>query len=171
MTSYVMATPLESSCRSLPAPLSHSGFLPGFLLPLVGDQGRCGCELGPISFGCQTHPLLLRLLWGEMKGFTLLRAAALRCVNSNQELEEEEEDEAGWVLSQKISPVFFSFQLFIKARCKGPDTRPAEPGCCDVCDTRAAAEPVMRDLLLNGQLSSRCLERLHLGGTAGGSLF
>lgn len=137
----MMATPLESSCRSLPAPLSHSGFLPGFLLLLVGDQGRGGCELGPISFGCQTHPLLLKLLWGEMKGFTLLRAAALHCVNSNQELEEEEEDdEAGWVLSQKISPVFFSFQLFIKARCKGPDTRPAEPGCCDVCDTRAGNE-------------------------------
>lgn len=55
-----------------------------------------------------------------MKGFTLLRAAALGCVNSNQELEEEEEDEAGWVLSQKTSRVFFSFQLFIKAQCKGP---------------------------------------------------
>lgn len=168
----MMATPLESSCRNLPGPLSHSGFLPGFLLLLVCDRGRCGCELGPISFGCQTHPVLLKLLWGEMKGFTLLRAAALRCVNSNQEPEEEEEDdEAGCVLSQKISPVFFSFQPFIKARCKGPDTRPAQPGCCDVCDTGAAAEPVMRDLLLNGQLSSRCLQQLHLAATAGGSLF
>lgn len=136
------------------------------LLLLVGDQGRCVCELGPISFGCHTHPLLLRLLRGEVKGITLLRAAAPRCVNSNQELEEEE-DEAGWVLRQKRSPVFFSFQLFIKAQCKGPDTRPAEPGCV-MCVTH---ERVMRDLLRNGQLSSRRLQQLHLPGTAGGSLF
>ena len=100
-----------------------------------------------------------------MKGFTLLRAAAVRCMNSYQELEEE--DEAGWVLSQKISPLFFSCQLFIKAQCKGPDTRPARPGCCDLCDTQAAVEPVMRDLLLNGQLSSRCLPNSFIGGRDG----
>lgn len=101
-----------------------------------------------------------------MKGFTPLRAAAVRCVNSYQE--PEEDDEAGWVLSQKIRPLLFSFQLFIKAQCKGPDTRPAWPGCCDLCDTQAAVEPVMRDLLLNGQLSSRCLPNSFIGGRDGG---
>lgn len=119
MTLSMMATPLEGSCRNLPALLSHSGFLPGFLLLLVGDRGWP--HLLWVSNTCSAQAA-----WGELKGFTLLRAAALRCVNSNQE--PQEEDEAGWVLSHKISPVFSSSQLFISARCKGPDTRAAERG-------------------------------------------
>jgi len=162
MTSYIATAPLQQSSSSLPA-LAELQLLPRPVPPAAGKGVRSVAEADtgvsgtPGSFGCWVHPLLLELLFaGETKGFTPLQAAAVRCRNSYQELEEE--DEGGWVWSQKPSPLFLCFQLFIKAQCKGPDTRPARPGCCDLCDT-ATVEPVMRDLLLHSQLRSRCLRR------------
>lgn len=96
------------------------------------DRGQRGCELGPGLLWVPNAPSAPRTaVVREMKGVTSQRAAAAGCVNSHQELEE---DEAGWVLSQKLSPLFLSFQLFIKAQCKRPDTCPAPPGRHDLRD-------------------------------------
>lgn len=51
------ATPLDSSCRNLPAPLSHSGFLAGFLLLLEVSVSWAPSPLGAKHILCpQTAP-------------------------------------------------------------------------------------------------------------------